>query len=294
MTRGGNIILPSTLGLLSVLLLTAPLSPPKLVVPNFPDLTIKTRRTDDNHYSSVQMLYLKGARQRSEYIIQNAGNSMNGATITQCDERLRLHLHDKENTYTSFPIEDWATRIKRARPAPQVEPTGAEVTVTIDSAETGERRKMGSYELRRVKTTTKVEPSPGAVMQASVTEVDGWYVDLPGLGCEESRGVGFSYLMASSGKRDRVQIKRLGTAPHGFTVEETSRKVEAGLTTISKTELLECSEVPLDASLFEVPAGYSPALRTARGFDMTKADTLGNRLQWYWAELTKSVQRWFR
>jgi hypothetical protein len=294
MTRGGSAVVPSTLGLLSVLLLTAPVRLPKPVVPTFPDLAIKTRRTDDNHYSSVQTLYLKGSRQRSEYIIQNAGSSMNGATITQCDERLRLHLHDKEKTYTSFPIEDWATRDKRARPAPQVETTGADVVVTIDSVDTGERRKMGSYELRHVKTTTRVEPSAGAVMRASVTEVDGWYVDLPGLGCEESRSVGFSYLMASSGKRDRVQIKRLGTAPHGYTVEETSRKVEAGLTAISKTELLEFSETPLDASLFEAPAGYSPASRTARGLDMTKADTLGNRLQWYWAELTTSVQRWFR
>ena len=131
-------------------------------------------------------------------------------------------------------------------------------------------------------------------MRASVTEVDGWYVDLPGLGCEESRSVGFSYLMASSGKRDRVQIKRLGTAPRGYTVEETSRKGETGLTTISKTELIEFSEAPLDASLFEVPAGYSPALRTSRGFDMTRPDTLGNRLQSYWAELTTSVQRRFR
>jgi hypothetical protein len=288
-------MLPSTLGLLAIPLLTAPLPLPKLVVPNFPDLTIKTRRTYDNHYSSVQTLYLKGSRQRSEYIIQNAGSSMNGATITQCDERLRLNLHDKEKTYTSFPIEDWATRVKRARPAPQVETTGADVAVTVDSVDTGERRKMGNYELRRVKTTSKVEPSPGAVMQASVTEVDGWYVDLPGLGCEEARGVGFSYLMAFSGKRDRVQIKRLGTAPHGYPVEETSSKIEAGLTAISKAELLEFSEAPLDAALFEVPAGYSPALRTARGgFDMTRPDTLSNRLQSYWAELTTSVQRWFR
>jgi hypothetical protein len=59
--------------------------------------------------------------------------------------------------------------------------------------------------------------------------------------------------------------------------------------------LLEFSEAPLDASLFEVPAEYSPALRTAHcGVDMTRPDTLGNRLQSYWAELTTSVQRWFR
>jgi hypothetical protein len=288
-------MVPSTLRLLAVLLLTAPVPLPKLVVPNFPDLTIKTRRTDGDRTSNVQMLYLKGARQRSEYVMQNAGNSVNGVTITQCDEKLGLNLNNNEKTYASFPIEDWATRAKRAHLTPPEATTGADVTVTIDSVDTGERRKMGSHEIRRVKTTTKVEPGPGAVTQASVTEVDGWYIDLPGLGCRESRGVGFGYLMASSGKRERVQIKRLGKAPRGYAVEETSRQIEAGRTTISKVELLDFSEAPLDAALFEVPAGYSPALPTPRGgFDMTRPDTLSNRVQSYWAELTTTVQRWFR
>jgi hypothetical protein len=288
-------MVPSILPLLSVLLLTAPLPLPKLLVPNFPDLTIKTRRTDGERSSTVESLYLKGSRQRSEYIMQNAGSSMSGITITRCDEKLRFNLNNRQKTYASVPIEDWATRIKRARPTPQEEMTGGDVAVTIDSVDTGERRKLGTHELRHVKTTTKVEPGPGAVMQPSITEVDGWYIDLPGLGCHESRGVGFSYFASGSGKRDRVQIKRLGTASRGYAVEETSRRTEAGRTTISKVELVEFSEGPLNASLFELPAGYSPALRTAHGgFDMTRPDTLGNRLPSYWAELTTSVHRWFR
>jgi hypothetical protein len=288
-------VVPSILRLLPVLLLTAPLPLPKLTIPNFPDLTIKIRRTGGTQYFQEDTLYLKGARQRSEYVIQNATSSLDGVTITQCDEKLRLNLNYKQKTYASFPIEDWETRAKRARPTPPPEMTGADVTVTIDSVDTGERRKLGSSELRRVKTTTKVEPGAGAVTEPSITEVDGWYIDLPGLSCRESRGVGFGYVVATSGKRDRVQIKRLGTAPHGYAVEETSRQTEAGRTTISKVELLDFSEAPLDASLFEVPAEYSPALRTPHGgIDMTRPDTLGNRLQSYWAELTTSVQRWFR
>jgi hypothetical protein len=265
------------------------------MVPNFPALTIKTRRTDGNRHSTEETLYLKGARQRSEYVIQNAGSSIDHVTITQCDEKLRLNLNSKDKTYASFPIEDWATRAKRARPTPPLEMTGADVTVTIDSLDTGERRKMGSHEIHQVKTTTKVEPGAGAARQPSITEVDGWYIDLPGLSCRESRSVGFGYVVATSGKRDRIQIRRLGTASRGYPVDETSRQTEAGRTTISKVELLEFSEAPLDASLFDVPAEYSPALRTAHGgFDMTRPDTLGNRLQSYWAELTTSVQRWFR
>lgn len=289
-------MVPSTVCLLSLLILTAPLQLPKLVVPNFPDLTIKTRRTSGNRSSNEETLYLKAARQRSENVMQNAGSSVDSITITQCDAKLRYDLNAKEKTYASFPIEDWETRMKRARPTPQADMTGADVAVTIDTVDTGERRKMGSYELQHVKTTTKVEPAPGAVMQPSLTEVDGWYIDLPGLSCRESRsGVTVGFFAAAPGKRDRLQVKRLGTASRGYAIEETTIRTEAGRTTTSRVELLDFSEAALAASLFEVPAGYSPALRTARGgFDMTKADTLGNRMQSYWAELTASVQRWFR
>ena len=136
-------MVPSILRLLPVLLLTASLPLPNLVVPNFPDLTIKTRRTDGNQHSTEETLYLKGARQRSEYVIQNAGSTIDRVTITQCDEKLRLNLNNQQKTYASFPIEDWATRAKRARPTSQQEMTGADVTVTIDSVDTGERRKIG-------------------------------------------------------------------------------------------------------------------------------------------------------
>jgi hypothetical protein len=297
MTKGGEkeIVVPSILRLLPVLLLTAAPPLPNLMVPNFPDLTIKTRRTDGTSAFHEETLYLKGARQRSEYVIRNAGSTIDRVTITQCDEKLRLNLNKQQKTYASFPIEDWTTQAKRARPTSQQEMTRSDVIVTIDSVDTGERRKIGSHEIRHVKTTTKVEPAAGAVMQPSITEVDGWYIELPGLSCRESRGIGFVYVAVTSGKRDRVQIKRLGKASRGYAVEETSRQTEAGRTTISKVELLEFSEASLDAYLFDVPGEYSPALRTAHGgFDMTKPDTLGNRLQSYWAELTTSVPRWFR
>src|ERR1700676_2532922 len=108
-------MVPWTLSLLSLLILTAPLQLPKLVVPNFPDLTIKTRRTSGNQSSNEETLYLKAARQRSEHIMQNAGSSVGSITITQCDAKLRFNVNSKKKTYASSPIEDWATRMKRAR-----------------------------------------------------------------------------------------------------------------------------------------------------------------------------------
>ena len=286
-----------TLSLLSLLLiLSGSVTLPKFVVPKFSDLTIKTRLTMGGGHSTIQTVYLKGPRQRSEDLADITGtDSSPSISISQCDQKLRLILNQKEKTYVSFPIEDWSERIKKAHPIPQEEMSGAEVTVTIDSVDTGERRQLGSYQARRVKTTTKVEPGPGAVTPASVTEVDGWYVDLPGLYCQGSKSVGTVWSDFSSGKRDRVVFKRLGTTPRGYPIEETTRITQPGRTTVSKTELLELSEAPLDNSLFELPATYAPALRLpGGGNDMTKPDTFGNRVRVYWAALTQSVQRWLR
>ena len=133
-----------------------------------------------------------------------------------------------------------------------------------------------------------MESGPGAARPSSTEERDGWYIDLPGPGCEDSGPRnGFVYAMLiAGGRRDRIHFKRLGTAHAGFPLEETTTKTEQGKSTVSKVELLEFSDSPLDDALFQVPKGYSPALSTPHGgYDLTKAETLANRVHVYWAEL---------
>jgi hypothetical protein len=51
----------------------------------------------------------------------------------------------------------------------------------------------------------------------------------------------------------------------------------------------------LDWSLFDVPRDYRPALPLVRGgYDMAKPDTVTNRLQVYWNELTLVTRAIFR
>lgn len=139
-----------------------------------------------------------------------------------------------------------------------------------------------------------MESGPGAATPSSVEERDGWYIALPGLGCQNSvRGTEFSTLRASN-RLDRFHFKRLGSVPGGFPLEETVKKTEAGKSTLSQLELMEVSEAPLDDTLFQVPEGYSPALSTPHGgYDMTKPETLGNRVQVYWADLRDWTRQWF-
>jgi len=59
--------------------------------------------------------------------------------------------------------------------------------------------------------------------------------------------------------------------------------------------LIELSEHSLDWSLFNIPRDYRPALPLFRGgYDMTKPDTVANRLQVYWNEITLVTRAIFR
>jgi len=284
----------------SVLILAASVGLPKFIVPNLPDIAIKTRRTSGDWLSQVNTLYLKGARQRTETVIEKmaGADAINWAVIQQCDEKRIFNLNQRDKLYASSEIEDWSERLRKAHPVNLTQRSGAQVMMTIDSIDTGERRQFEHYTARHVKVKIRFEPSPGASAPASAEDTDGWYIDLPGLGCQDqaSSGFGFARLSVStSNRQDRLQIKWLGKAPRGYPIEEMSLITEAGNKTISKVELMEISEAPLNPSIFELPAGYRRALQTGKGgADLTKPDTISNRAQYYWARLTFWVRDLFR
>jgi hypothetical protein len=129
-------------------------------------------------------------------------------------------LNDEAKTYAYSPIEDPSVYLQRARLAAvrqlQLEPTGGDVTITIDVVDTGERRAMGRYVARRVTTTTQTEPGPGTSVPESESTQDGWYIDLPSANCwdhgDQAEAFGFTIVQRSNAPRDRVHIKQLGTA----------------------------------------------------------------------------------
>jgi len=234
---------------------------PSLIVPNFPDLTIRTRFTA-NKTQFQQTWYFKGPRQRMEQQTEQRANyQTRGASprrlvayITQCDQKANYILDEDQKTYLQTALDEQLSKEQKVLNPPD----GAEVIVTNDSVDTGERRAFGSYEARRVKTTTTFEPSEEAGMQPSKMETDGWYLDLPGWNCRDDSGQRPGFISASVGhRRPRFVFRQLGDAHRGFPVEEQITNTQAGTTSISKIEFVEISEQPLDAALFEVPKDYT-------------------------------------
>jgi hypothetical protein len=288
--RRSALLVPIAAAVAPVILAQA-LSTPAFVVPTFADLTIKTRHSFGATSSSAmtEVLYLKGARERREFLYEPPRNGQSRyATIMQCDQRRRVQLNLDARLYSVSVVEDWSPRSMRGRPAPEEQ--GADVTTTFDAVDTGERRSAGHYVARRVRTVVTVEPSPGANSPPSTRETDGWYIDLPGLGC--SGAATTAYLTANevvgpSGLRDRHLYKTKGAARRGYAIEETTRFTQTGTTNVDRVELIELVESPLDVSRFDIPRDYRPALPLVRGGnDLTKPDTLANRLQMYWDEIT--------
>jgi hypothetical protein len=93
-----------------------------------------------------------------------------------------------------------------------------------------------------------------------------------------------------------MNVKFRGAGRRGFPIEETTRRHgehEPPITT--RVKLIEFSEAVLDKSLFDVPAGYRPALPRLIGrFDMTKPDTVANRVAAYWQDVTTLARDFFR
>jgi hypothetical protein len=287
-----------------------PADDPKSGVPDVPDLTIKTEERVDQPHSTVltSVLYFKGPWQRRELHVRfpstvPAQRTMRHTAITRCDERRRLDVNDEARIYASWPVDVIGRDLFVVRPwwrhRSEPRPTGAEVKIIVNTVDTGERRQVGRYSARHVITTTTTDPSPGANTPAGESVTDGWYIDLPPAGCQDAGEHVFfasGSVVRPGAAPDRVTTEFHGTGRRGFAIEETTRSRGERQTQITTSvKLIEFSNALLNKSLFDVPAGYRPAVpRLIGGFDMTKPDTIANRLEGYWQDVTTLARDFFR
>lgn len=232
------------------------------IVPNFPDTTIKTRVTHGLQPPAVVTLRLKGPRDRKELepFAGKRPGTLGLAHISQCDRKAWVTLYGGTKTYRVFPIHDFEENGERRLPPPNKK-EGPVVTVSTDSEDTGERREMGAFQARHIKSIVKVEPSRGASTVAREMDVDGWYIDLSGVGCldiERGERPPFNGWF-NPGSGDTFKYVKTGNATVGYAVEETSTIRSEGNAVVNKIELLEFSNKTLDEALFEIPDNYSEA-----------------------------------
>jgi len=287
---------------LGLLFLFAAATPeqPRYVVPDVPDLTIRTRTVfgPSAAFVETKTLLFKGPRSRQERTTPSMPLRSTFAWISQCDERRMLLLAPGARTYGYIPIELPPAHDRAPeRSDAEEERGGPDVAITIDAVDTGERRQMGRLTARHIITTTRTGSGDESV-QAGTRVQDGWYVDLPSLNClewGEGQATTLAIVTKAGTRPDRIHVTHLGTARRGFPLIETSREGSGSHAATVKTELLDISDRPLDSALFDVPAGYRRALpRWSGDFDYTRPDTLANRFWLLWESASDLVHRFWR
>jgi hypothetical protein len=249
--------------------------------PRANDLKIKYRMTTSGQSMETTTM-LKGARERSE---MKMGYGMDIINITQCDLKRTLQVSDKTRKYVITPMESGDSTVNTvsdARVTSEPSRQGGVITYNTTAVDTGERKEMFGFQARHVKTTMSIESSPDACNPAKYRmETDGWYIDFAfGLKCETGGAQMMGGPRASGGCRDRIRFNRQGAARTGYPLTETTTMYgpNGEVTVRSTREVIELSREPLDAALFDVPAGYVETKNAQELYGMPSMDAMMSQM----------------
>ncbi len=218
------------------------------------DSKIKTRNTTMGH-STESTVYIKGARERTEGASMGMGPSF--VTITQCDQKRIVTINPQANTCMIVPLGEESGAGAAPAAAAGASRKGGIITFTVNTLDTGERQKMFGLTARHLKSTMNAESSSDACSKTSLhTETDGWYVDIaPAFSCSIGMTPPPSRSPGRAGCQDTMRFKRTGAGHPGYPLKQSTTMQAEGHTFTTISEVVELTSAPLEASLFEMPAG---------------------------------------
>jgi hypothetical protein len=218
-------------------------------------ITIKNT-TSGQTYQSTTMI--KGKRERSE--TSSGGMNTASVSITQCDLRRTIQINDSSRKYLITPMASDSGDAGGANSSSATR-RGGVVTMTVNTIDTGERKELFGFTARHLKRTMTSQTSADACYQNQIRmETDGWYINLEyGMDCGESDRPPQTGRADSGGCQDRYQFKRTGPSRLGYPLIETTTMygVDGRPMFTSSKEVVELSRQPVEAALFDVPAGYT-------------------------------------
>ena len=250
------------------------------------DLKITYRTTTSGHSMEMTTM-LKGARERTEMKLGQGRDIIN---VTQCDLKRTLQISDSARKYVVTPMETAtaSANTSAANTSASVdrvsEPSrpGGVINYTITSVDTGERKEMFGFQARHIKRTIAIESSPDACSPIKQRmETDGWYIDFSfGLNCDNPAAQNMGGGISGGGCRDRVRFNQQGAARMGYPLQETmtSYGPDGKVMFTSTKEVVDLSRAPLDAALFDVPAGYVETQNAQELYGMPSMESMTSQM----------------
>jgi hypothetical protein len=261
-----------------------PAAQPPASAPAQNDLKI-TYRTTTSGRSMENTTMLKGARERTEMKLGMGRDIIN---VTQCDLRRTVQISDSARKYVITPMDSGGATERPAQSSSQMsEPSrpsykGGVISYTITSVDTGERKEMFGFQARHVKRTIQIESSPDACSPIKQKmETDGWYIDFSfGLRCETGAAPMSGMGAPGGGCRDSVRFNQQGAARTGYPLQETTTSYgpDGSVAFTSTKEVIELSRAPLDAALFDVPAGYVETTNAQELYGMPSMEAMQSQM----------------
>jgi hypothetical protein len=228
-----------------------PAEPPPPPKPVAQDLRMKTVYSTGPQRTE-SLTFIKGNRERYEFA--------DTVLLRQHDLKRTVQIMRSANTYLVIPDGSVpGLPAPTAGPAaPPQKPGVVNVTTTI--TDTGERKPLFGMQARHVKTIIDKQPAPGACDPSKQhIEMDGWYVDLPPT--TQQPTAPDASQMPPGACLDEVKATQNGDPKVlGFPVAySTTITGEDGKPNVVSMEISELEISNLDASLFDIPPGFTEA-----------------------------------
>jgi hypothetical protein len=141
-------------------------------------------------------------------------------------------------------------------PVPEAATSGGKIEVTTTITDTGERKQLFGYQAWHLKSKVVEESSADACSKLHHTfEVDGWYADVGKelAGCTSMAPP----VHQTQGCQDSIVEQHSGAGKPGYPLTQNviMHNLDGSTMTVS-INVTDLAKQPLDAALFDVPAGY--------------------------------------
>lgn len=213
------------------------------------------------------------------------------SNIVQCDKQRSIRFNSRKKKYFVTPFDAGSSTANSGKSAASIQSGKGFVNVTNTVTDTGERMKLFGYDARHLKQTIIFDSSKSSCKQGNMKmEIDGWYVDLPEFSCP-LKSETIEMPEGGGDCSDEIRVTNKGVKLSGVALKEISTMTVDGqrdYSIVRTSEVIELTKTPLEASLFEPPAGYSPANNKAEISD-DNSNASGNQQSNYPANYPASM-----